>query len=349
MPTQTVRELLAREPRRRTGRTSWSGSTAARPPRRRIGQVHQGRWNDGREVAVKVQYPGAGDALLSDLRQLARLGPDRRRRWCPGIDIKPLIEELQARAGRGARLRARGRGAARVRRGVPRRPRHRRPRRGRASATPCWSPSGWRARPRWPRSSATGTQEERDHYGELFVRFLVRRPGPHRHAARRPAPRQLPDPARPRTAARAGSACSTSAPSPGCRERRLPRGDRPADPDRRHRGPRGAARRAARRGLHQGPDPDRPRPAARLPLAVRRADPGRAVPVHPGVDARAVPADQQPARARRTRSRCKLNLPPSYLLIHRTWLGGIGRALPARGRGAVPRDPEEYLPGFAEV
>ncbi len=41
-----------------------------------------------------------------------------------------------------------------------------------------------------------GTQEERDHYGQLFVRFMFGRAPPHRHAARRPAPRQLPAAAR---------------------------------------------------------------------------------------------------------------------------------------------------------
>ncbi|PVC98378.1 AarF/ABC1/UbiB kinase family protein [Streptomyces sp. CS014] len=61
-----------------------------------IGQVHRAVWHDGREVAVKVQYPGAGEALLSDLAQLSRfarlLGP-----LVPGMDIKPLIKELRDR------------------------------------------------------------------------------------------------------------------------------------------------------------------------------------------------------------------------------------------------------------
>ncbi|MFF3427051.1 ABC1 kinase family protein [Streptomyces sp. NPDC002602] len=61
-----------------------------------IGQVHRAVWHDGRQVAVKVQYPGAGEALLSDLRQLSRfaglLGP-----LIPGMDIKPLITELRDR------------------------------------------------------------------------------------------------------------------------------------------------------------------------------------------------------------------------------------------------------------
>ncbi|MGW0822312.1 ABC1 kinase family protein [Streptomyces sp. NPDC002845] len=61
-----------------------------------IGQVHRATWHDGREVAVKVQYPGAGEALLSDLGQLSRfarlLGP-----LVPGMDVKPLITELRDR------------------------------------------------------------------------------------------------------------------------------------------------------------------------------------------------------------------------------------------------------------
>ena len=59
--------------------------------------MHKGRWHDGRDVAVKVQYPGAGEALMSDLRQIGRLGRTIAP-LVPGVDIKPLIEEMQARA-----------------------------------------------------------------------------------------------------------------------------------------------------------------------------------------------------------------------------------------------------------
>ncbi|HEY5032848.1 MAG TPA: AarF/ABC1/UbiB kinase family protein [Actinomycetes bacterium] len=61
-----------------------------------IGQVHRAVWSDGRAVAVKVQYPGAGQALTSDLDQISRLG----RLFgaiVPGLDMKPLLAELRDR------------------------------------------------------------------------------------------------------------------------------------------------------------------------------------------------------------------------------------------------------------
>ena len=61
-----------------------------------IGQVHQAAWKDGTKVAVKIQYPGAGQALISDFNQLSRIG----RLFSvlmPGLDVKPLLAELRER------------------------------------------------------------------------------------------------------------------------------------------------------------------------------------------------------------------------------------------------------------
>src|SRR5664280_3150302 len=62
-----------------------------------IGQVHRAVWTDGTPVAVKVQYPGAGPALMSDLNQLGRLARIFGA-VVPGLDVKPLIAELKVRA-----------------------------------------------------------------------------------------------------------------------------------------------------------------------------------------------------------------------------------------------------------
>jgi predicted unusual protein kinase regulating ubiquinone biosynthesis (AarF/ABC1/UbiB family) len=61
-----------------------------------IGQVHRATWHDGRRVAVKVQYPGADEALLSDLRQLSRFSRVIQP-LVPGTEIKPLLAELTER------------------------------------------------------------------------------------------------------------------------------------------------------------------------------------------------------------------------------------------------------------
>ncbi|MCA0157400.1 phosphotransferase [Tsukamurella sp. M9C] len=61
-----------------------------------IGQVHRGVWSDGREVAVKVQYPGADEALRADLKALGRLSSVLKP-LTPGADVKSLVQELTDR------------------------------------------------------------------------------------------------------------------------------------------------------------------------------------------------------------------------------------------------------------
>ena len=95
MPASLVHQVLSRQlgARWRSTFKSFDDNPTAAAS---IGQVHKAVWRDGREVAVKVQYPGAGEALMGDLRQISRAA----RLFgglIPGVDIKPLVEELQAR------------------------------------------------------------------------------------------------------------------------------------------------------------------------------------------------------------------------------------------------------------
>ncbi|MEV5839035.1 AarF/UbiB family protein [Nocardia sp. NPDC052112] len=61
-----------------------------------IGQVHRAVWADGRAVAVKVQYPGADEALRADLKTLSRMS-GLITSVIPGADVKPLLAEITER------------------------------------------------------------------------------------------------------------------------------------------------------------------------------------------------------------------------------------------------------------
>lgn len=61
-----------------------------------VGQVHRAVMQDGTPVAVKIQYPGAGDALVADIGMLDRLVPVLRAA-VPGMDAKQLFAELRDR------------------------------------------------------------------------------------------------------------------------------------------------------------------------------------------------------------------------------------------------------------
>lgn len=58
-----------------------------------IGQVHKAVWSDGREVAVKIQYPGADEALRADLKTMKRL-VSVFKQLAPGADIQGVVDEL---------------------------------------------------------------------------------------------------------------------------------------------------------------------------------------------------------------------------------------------------------------
>ncbi|MFN8229067.1 MAG: AarF/UbiB family protein [Mycobacterium sp.] len=58
-----------------------------------IGQVHRAVWSDGRDVAVKIQYPGADEALRADLKTMKRL-VGIFKQLSPGADIQGVVDEL---------------------------------------------------------------------------------------------------------------------------------------------------------------------------------------------------------------------------------------------------------------
>ena len=58
-----------------------------------IGQVHKGVWSDGREVAVKIQYPGADEALRADLKTMRRM-VSIFKQLAPGADFQGVVDEL---------------------------------------------------------------------------------------------------------------------------------------------------------------------------------------------------------------------------------------------------------------
>ena len=95
MPASAVDAVLVAElgPRWRRKFLSFEDEPAAAAS---IGQVHRAVWKDGRDVAVKLQYPGAGQALISDLNQVSRV-TRLAAGWIPGLDIKPILEELKSR------------------------------------------------------------------------------------------------------------------------------------------------------------------------------------------------------------------------------------------------------------
>lgn len=62
-----------------------------------IGQVHRAVTPDGRDVAVKVQYPGVHDAIENDLDAAEVMYAMFSAMMLKGLDAKGLVDELRAR------------------------------------------------------------------------------------------------------------------------------------------------------------------------------------------------------------------------------------------------------------
>ena len=343
MPTATVRrEIAANLGEDWKERLVWldGGPTAAAS----IGQVHRGRWVDDREVAVKVQYPGAGEALMSDLRQLSRVARGVAPVF-PGIDIKPLVAEIQERAAEELDydLEAEAQAAyAEAFRDDPD-----------IVIPDVVDHGGTVLVTEWLESASSlarvirdGSQEERDHYGELFVRFLFA--GPSRsgmlHADPHPGNFRV-VPAEDGGLGRLGVLdFGAVARLP---ERRLP----------------DAMGRLIRVALDN--DADTLVAGLREEGFIKdniQVDPELVLAyLAPFVE----PAESETFRFTRDWMReqferindprnpaftvaTRLNLPTSYLLIHRTWLGGLGLLSQLECEAPFRSLMEEFLPGFAD-
>jgi predicted unusual protein kinase regulating ubiquinone biosynthesis (AarF/ABC1/UbiB family) len=96
MPWERVRKVLDQEYRDETIDELFAEIEPEAFAAASIGQVHRATLCDGREVAVKIQYPGIAEALESDMRNagvIMRLA----RAFAPGLDAKAVAEELRQR------------------------------------------------------------------------------------------------------------------------------------------------------------------------------------------------------------------------------------------------------------
>ena len=102
-PSQVVREELGADPTDLF--LDWDPMPVAAAS---IGQVHRAVMPDGRTVAVKVQYPGVGEAIRGDLDNAELLYAMFSAMAFKGLDVHAPRRRAAGAHGRRARLPARG-------------------------------------------------------------------------------------------------------------------------------------------------------------------------------------------------------------------------------------------------
>jgi len=172
MPTSSVHGVLRADlgTRWRSKFTSFDDHPVASAS---IGQVHRAVWKDGRDVAVKIQYPGAGAALMSDIRQISRVAKVAAG-WVPGIELGPILDELRDRMAEELDYRLEAESQATFAAAFEDDPDFAVPRvvEGREHVIV----SEWLDGLPLSRIIAEGTQEQRDTASQLYLRFLLAGP-----------------------------------------------------------------------------------------------------------------------------------------------------------------------------
>ncbi|MEV7397172.1 AarF/ABC1/UbiB kinase family protein [Aeromicrobium sp. NPDC092404] len=338
MPPDTVHRVMTEEfgADWREQFTSFEDKPAASAS---IGQVHRAVWADGQEVAVKLQYPGAAKALTADLKQIARLAR-LFGTLAPGLDVKPLVQELQDRvaeeldytleAGAQSVFAAEFDGDPEiVVADVLAYTEH--------ALVSTWLESDHSL----AQVITNGTQEERDRYGEAYVRFLFA--GPSRtgmlHADPHPGNfRIMPDGRLGVVDYGAVARLPDGLPEP---VGRLLRHAVDGEYDLVLEGLRDEG------FLKRTTDLDADTIARYIGPFVEPASVERFTFSREWMRAQTLRVSALTSEGMGTAM--KINLPPQYLLIHRVWLGGVG-VLSQLGATAPFRTIlEESLPGFAEA
>ena len=336
MPASTVHTILSRELGKRW-RDRFSEFDDLPAAAASIGQVHRGVLMDGREVAIKLQYPGAADALRSDLRQLGRFARTFGT-FVPGLDMKPLVAELQERIGeeldydREAQAQQQYADAFKDHDEfvVPRVIKH----------SPSVIVSEWIEGRPLSSIITDGTQQERDEIGLKYVRFMFSGPKYAGLLHSDPHPGNFRVMADGRLGVVDFGLCA-----------RLPEGLPPAIGRLLRISLEGDAA-AVLAGLREEGfikprmeiDPDQ-----LMDYLSPFAEPARAEKFQ-------FSRTWMRAQANRTgdfRSpgasmALKINLPPSYLLIHRVWIGGIAVLSQLEAEAPFRAVLEEFLPGFTD-